>query len=173
MKKKLLFALMARYKSYKQKKSNLSHEHVMDVAKEMLRKSRYVLLITNSQGEAPSARVVQPVLEETQHFYNIWIGTHPNSRKVLEIKENDLVSLVVQDNSSSAQLILKGRANIESDNTLRRKHWLGVWRMFFPNGPLSSDYVLLQIVPDEMDILSFSRNIVPEPFGLKSLSVKL
>ncbi len=173
MKKKILRTLMSLYKSHKQKKSDLSRAHAMRVAKSMLKKSRYALLVTNSDGSAPGARVVQPVLEVSDDFYKAWIGTHATSRKIHEIKKNDRVTLVVQGNRKSAQLILKGRASIESDDTLRRKYWLGVWRMFFPDGPVSSDYVLLQVVFDEVDILSFSQNIVPEPFGLKSLTLEI
>lgn len=173
MKKKLLSFLMSRYKDYKQKRSNLSQKHVLTVAKEMLKKSRYVLLLTNSSGNAPSARVVQPVLEENDPFFTIWVGTRAGSRKIQEIEADDLVTLVVQDDSRSAQLILKGRASIESDNTLRRKYWQGVWRMFFPGGPLSDDYILVKFVPEEIEVLSFSQNVIPEPFGLKSCSLSL
>ena len=173
MKKKILRALMSRYKRFKQQRSNLSEEHALRVAKRMLQKSRFVLLVTNAEEASPSARLVQPVLEETEKFYTIWVGTHPDSKKISEIKQNDCVTLVVHDDKHSAQLVLKGRASIESDDFLRRKHWLGVWRMFFPDGPVSPDYVLLQFVPDEMEILSFANSILPEPFGLKALHLKL
>ncbi len=45
------------------------------------------------------------------------------------------------------------------------------FQMFFPDGPESEELVVVNIVPERMEILDFKHNIIPEPFGLKALAL--
>ncbi|MEE9352359.1 MAG: hypothetical protein V3U78_08870, partial [Thiotrichaceae bacterium] len=51
---------------------------------------------------------------------------------------------------------------------VKKRYWRKVWKMFFPDGSESDNYVVLRIEPSRMEILNFKQNIVPEPFGLKA-----
>ena len=39
--------------------------------------------------------------------------------------------------------------------------------MFFPSGPKSDEFVAIRIKTSKIEIINFSKNITPEPFGLK------
>jgi len=71
----------------------------------------------------------------------------------------------------NANIIIYGKAQIVKDLGERRKHWIGSWLLFFPNGPKGDDFVSIRVEPMEMELMNFKRNIVPEPFGLKPVKI--
>ncbi len=131
----------------------------------MLNHSKYCFLITNSEAGCPNARLVQPI--PSPDDFVVWIGTHPKLRKIREIKANPNVTLAFGDMRKDANLILHGEANIRTESDLKHQYWKGAWRLFFPDGPKSDDYVLICIKSYRIELMNFHRNIVPEPFGLR------
>ena len=159
-----------RYKSRVQTKSNISLEHCLEVAREMINKSKYCFLITNGEGNWPSARMVQHIVE--LDTFEIWLGTNPSLRKIKEIKENPYVTIAFGQESANANLIIYGKASIENGIREKFKHWIGSWLLFFPGGPRGKDFVSIRVESMEMEIMSFKRFIVTEPFGLKPIKLK-
>lgn len=41
-----------------------------------------------------------------------------------------------------ANLIVYGEARIETDLAVKKRYWKGTWRLFFPNGLASDEYVI-------------------------------
>ena len=72
------------YKQRIQRNFNSSLEHSLDTARKMLKKSKYCFLISNSERNWPSARMVQPIVE--LDTFVIWFGTNPTLRKIKEIQ---------------------------------------------------------------------------------------
>jgi general stress protein 26 len=157
--------ILESYKKRKQKAFNASIGHCLASAREMLKKSKYCFLVTNSDEPWPSARMVQPVINSDT--FEIWFGTNPTLRKVIEIKNNPNVTIAFGSEKENANLIIYGKASIVRDVQERRNHWIGSWLLFFPNGPGGDDFVSIRVEPTEMELMNFKRNIVPEPFGLK------
>jgi hypothetical protein len=58
--KRLGKLFLKKYKIRVQRNFNASLDHCLDTAREMLNKSKYCFLISNSERKWPSARVVQP-----------------------------------------------------------------------------------------------------------------
>ncbi|RLB97993.1 MAG: hypothetical protein DRH34_14455 [Deltaproteobacteria bacterium] len=113
--------------------------------------------------------MVQPIV----HFdtFEIWLGTNPFLRKIREIEKNPNVTLAFSLEKEHANLIIYGRASIVHDVPERKKHWIGSWLLFFPNGPGGDDFVLIRVEPSKMELMNFKKNIVPEPFGLKPVKI--
>ena len=44
--------------------------------------------------------------------------------------------------------------------------------MFFPHGPGGEDYCVVAVRAEKMELLSFSRNVIPEFFGLRPVSLE-
>jgi len=153
------------YKRRKERLADVSQAHSLDVAKAMLKKAKYCHLISHNENGWSSARLVQPIVD--LDAFTLWIGTHPDSRKVSEIRQNSKVTLAFMDEKEDANLIIYGEARIETDVAVKKSHWKGTWRLFFPNGPASDAYVVIRIEPVRMEIMNFSRNVVKRPFGLK------
>lgn len=169
MKKQLMNALLARYKSYKQKNNNGSLQHCFYVAKQMLKRSKYCFLVTHGEGDWCSARLVEPIIETGEDGkLTLWIGTRKDLRKTDEIWSNPKVTLTFENTREDANLVIYGNAFIETDPEIKKKHWKTTWQLFFPSGPKSDEYVVIRIEPSRMEIVNFSKNITPEPFGLKS-----
>lgn len=164
IKVKLLSWYLNRYKRIKKNKNRTDIEHCLAVVRSMIAKNKYGFLITHSSDGKCSARLVEPIVDDEFVF---WIGTNPNLRKVEEVKMDPNVTFAYQDTKGHANLIIYGKAEIETDLKLKRKYWKGAWKLFFPGGPRSNDYVLIRIETKKMELMSFEKNIVPEPFGLK------
>ena len=173
--KKLLSTLgkgyLGSYKRRKQKSFNYSLAHCLNTSRAMLKKSKYCILITNNEGQGPSARMVQPIIDLDTFVF--WIGTNPTLRKVKEIQRNPNVTLAFSNNRENANLIVYGKASIESGMSERRNHWIPSWLLFYPDGPSGDDFILIRVEPTEIELMNFKRNVVPpEPFGLKPVRLK-
>ena len=160
--------LLGQYKSRKQSAADTSVEASLRAARSVIARTKYCFLITNGPEGDCNARWVEPIVESD---FTVWIGTNPKLRKVQEVMADPAVTLAFGSEKDQANLVLKGRATIVDDLALRRKHWLGHWRLFFPNGPQGDDYVLLKFEPQRMEILSFKKAVIPEPFGLSAVQL--
>ncbi len=161
--------ILKRYKRGKQKSFDSSLNHCLNTARSMLKKSKYCFLITNSDNQCPSARMVQPIIE--LDTFVIWLGTNPTLRKIKEIGQNPNVTIAFGNDRESANLIIYGKATIVRDVKERRKHWIGSWLLFFPGGPGGDDFISIRVEPSEMELMNFKKSIVPEPFGLKPVKI--
>lgn len=165
IKKMLLHVFLKKYKERKRKSNLLTKEHALNTVHTMLSRMKYCFLITHGKDKWCSARLVQPIVD-TEKFI-IWFGTNPTLRKVHEIKENPHVTVAISDIKEDASVILYGLAKIEQDEQIRRKKWMPSWRLFFPEGPSGEDYIVIRFEAKRIELMSFQRNIIPEPFGLK------
>lgn len=165
IRKTIVRFLLDAYKRRKERLSNVSPEHSLAVTRTMLKKTKYCHFISHNQNGWSSARLVEPIIDVDDFVF--WIGTHPELRKVDEVRQNNKVTLAFMDEKENANLIVYGEARIETDLTVKKNHWKGTWRLFFPGGPTSDDYVVIRIDPVRMEVMNFSRNVVQRPFGLK------
>lgn len=62
--------------------------------------------------------------------------------------------------------------SLHTENAMRQKYWKSMWSLFFPDGPISNDTILICVKPVKLELMDFKRNIIPEPFGLKPLSLE-
>ncbi len=153
--------------SYKQRKlqnANATLAHSLTATRTLLNHAKYCFLITQGKDGYCSTRLVQPIVDLDEIV--IWFGTHPGLRKVDEIKQNSHVTLAFENTREDSSLILYGKAEIDTTLANRKRYWKYEWRLFFPNGPLSDDYVVIRFEPTKIELMNFKRNIVQEPFGL-------
>ena len=169
LKKKLFSWFLDSYKRKKQSQLRMDIDHCLNTTKSMIANGKYGIFISNGNDGWCSARLVQPIVDGE---FSIWIGTNPKLRKVIEVENNSKVTFAYQDAKEDANLIIYGHATIESSLQLRKKYWKPEWRLFFPLGPESKDYVLIRIEALKIEIMNFSKNIVPEPFGLKPVVIE-
>ena len=159
------------YKRSKQTNSDTSLDNCLSVTHRMLKKAKYCFLITQGEEGWCSTRLVQPIIEIDQDnpkYFRIWIGTRFDLKKVEETWNNPKITLAFEDAKEDANLIIYGNAFVESDTQIKKKYWRPTWKLFFPDGPQSDDYVAIRIEPKRLEILNFKRKINPEPFGLNA-----
>lgn len=161
--------IMDLYRRKKLRLADASVEHCLTVCRHMLQSGRYCLFASQSEDGHISARLVEPVCDlET---LTVWIGTNPTLRKVRELRKQPRVTLAFQSESEQANLILYGTIKVDPAPELRRKCWKEEWFLFFPDGPDGDDFVILTFEPHRIEILSFEKNVVVEPFGLRPVTL--
>jgi general stress protein 26 len=162
--KRVSDVVLRAYKRKKQTSTNLSLAHCLRVARITATRTKYGHLITTASDGPPSARLVQHITEDDFRFF---IGTHPQSRKVAEIGMNSAVTLAFNQSGEDASLVAYGTATVHHELAVREKYWKSAWRLFFPDGPQGDDYAVVEVKADKLELISFQRNVIPEPFGLR------
>src|SRR5262249_4844170 len=76
-----------------------SKTQVISAAFDVMRSARYCTLITIGAGGQPQARIVDPLIAESEG--RIWIATNPLTRKVDEIKKDSRVTLMFFNQSAN------------------------------------------------------------------------
>ncbi len=153
------------YKRRKRATADLSLKHCLRVARLTASRTKYAFLVTTAKDGAPSARLVQPIFGAND--LEFFIGTHPQSRKVTEIIAHPAVTLAFNKANEDASLVVYGTATIHHEADLKAAYWKSAWRLFFPEGPQSDAYAVIRVRAERMELLSFQRNVIPEPFGLR------
>ena len=153
------------YKRKKRANADLSLDHCLRVARRIGSRTKYAYLITTAPGSAPSARLVQPIVEADD--FEFFIGTDPKSRKVAEIAAHPAVTLAFNQSDEDASLVVYGTATVHHEPAVKEEYWKSTWRLFFPEGPLGDAYAVIRVRAERMELLSFQRNVIPEPFGLR------
>jgi len=138
-------------------------ESLLDICRTTMQNAKFCSVITRDQNRL-NARILQPFDPELD--WTIWFGTHPDSRKVSNIKNDPNLTLIYYDNQDIGYVTLLGTAQIFEDENLRQKYWNGNFRTYFPKGP-DEGYILIKFIPDQIELLSFGHKVTPEPFGLK------
>jgi general stress protein 26 len=142
---------------------------LFDVALELLRANPYGFLTTVDNGQ-PHTRLVQHVSADADG--TVWIGTSPASRKAGEISRHRKVSYAVEDRAAFAYLCLHADADLVGDTTERVARWQNGLESFFPDGPAGDDFVLIQLRPHRIELMDFSREIHPDPYGLVPAAIE-
>jgi general stress protein 26 len=126
------------------------------------------LFFNHAQQARRDARPPDAALS-TEEDLSVWFGASPNSRKVHEIEQNQLVTLTYHYAAEKAYVSIQGRATLHVDIPLRKQYWRESWFAFWPQGPEGDDYILIQVSPYQIDVMNFEQGVTPEPFGLRPL----
>jgi len=128
-------------------------------AKEIMDASHTCALITLDQGGNPRTRMVETIA--TDSSFTIWFGTNPRSRKVKQIKADNRVSIYYADALSSGYVTIQGLAVLVNDSLEKEKHWKEGWKAYYPDK--KNDFVLIKIIPQKLEIISYTHGIIGDP----------
>ena len=170
LKKSATRALLSFYKKRKQAASDLSLSNCLEAARTTAANTKYCFLITAGQQGWANARLVEPICD--LHEFVFFVGTNPALRKIKEIAANQKVTLAFGNARENANLIVYGSATVSTEPDIKQRYWKGTWRMFFPDGPNNDDYAVIRVEAEKMELLSFRRNVIPEPFGLRPIVLR-
>ncbi|WP_282783390.1 MULTISPECIES: pyridoxamine 5'-phosphate oxidase family protein [unclassified Nocardia] len=131
--------------------------------REMLRTTPYGFLSTSAAGRVHT-RLVQHAGVDADG--TIWIGTSPASRKAADIARSPEVTYAVEDRAAYAYACVYATATVVDDLEERKARWVNGFDMFFPDGPEGDDFVLLRLRPTAVEVMDFTREIHPDPYGL-------
>jgi len=138
---------------------------VFEVAQMTIQAADYSFLITLNPAGYASSRLMQHFPPEAD--LTIWFGASPVSRKVREIQHNPRATVSFLPATEPAYVTLVGTAQIETDLALRQRYWRDDWIAFWPAGAQGDDYVLIKFVPTRIEVMNFTQEVAPDPYGLK------
>jgi general stress protein 26 len=134
---------------------------IIAAATDVIRKARYCTLVTIGENGHPQARVVDPLGPEPD--FTMWIATNPLTRKVTQIRRDPRTTLLCFDAATSSYVTVLGRAALITDPAEKQRHWKVDWAPVYPDGPRGADFMLIQVTPLRLEIVSESRGIVGDP----------
>ena len=134
-------------------------QHLIAAAKEIMTAAGTCALITLDDEGAPRVRAMDPFAPEED--LTIWFGTNSRSRKVDQLRKDPRVSLYYLDNDASGYVIIHGRARLVNDPKEKEKRWKAEWEAFYPDK--TEDYLLIEVTPIWMEVLSPPRGISADP----------
>jgi general stress protein 26 len=104
--------------------------------------------LSTSDGDQPRVRTVSPIVEDDM---SIWVTTRSTSRKVKQLQTNPKICLAfVEPPEGDKAATVIGEALIIPDTDKKKRVWnLAPFDLYehFPDGPTSSDFCLLKIIP--------------------------
>jgi general stress protein 26 len=91
----------------------------------------------------------------------VWMGTHRESRKVEDIQRDPRVTLYYQSPTATGYVAISGTARLVDDPTEKSARWKEEWGAFYADR--ETDYLLIEVTPDRMEVIDYSRGIVGDP----------
>jgi general stress protein 26 len=151
------FVLLSSTHGYTQQKTTKNNDSkLIGAAKEIMQSAKTCALVTIDDKGRPRIRTMDPFSPEED--LTVWLGTNSSSRKVIQIKNDNRVTLYYADKDDTGYVMIHGIASIVNDVAEKEEHWKKEWEEFYPNYP--KDYLLIKVSPEWMEILSTSRNIL-------------
>ncbi|MEJ2595929.1 MAG: pyridoxamine 5'-phosphate oxidase family protein [bacterium] len=132
---------------------------LISAAREIMNKAGTCTLITLDAEGLPDARVMDPFYPEED--LTVWFGTNPRSRKVNQITQNPNVTLFYFDRETAGYVVIHGIARLVNDPDEKKNRWKEAWEDFYPDR--DEDYLLIQVSPEWMEILSEAKGITGDP----------
>jgi general stress protein 26 len=81
--------------------------------------------------------------------FTVYMATSASSGKIRELRANPNVSTYYCDPRQFHAITLTGKVEILLDPDLKKELWCDDWRIYWPNGPVESDYIVLRLEPVE------------------------
>ena len=116
---------------------------VTTIDKEGFPESRAMYNLKNS-AKFPTLKTVLTMKDNP--FYSI-LGTNTSSKKVQEIQHNPKATLYYCVPEKTHGLTLTGILYIREEMELKKKLWVDGWEIFYPQGYMDPDYMILQLIP--------------------------
>ncbi|XSS46400.1 pyridoxamine 5'-phosphate oxidase family protein [Propionibacteriaceae bacterium Y2011] len=154
------------YRRWAMRHHDDSVDGAIDAARDLIRSKQNCLVVTMSQTGTPVARVVQP-----WHPDGDWVirfGTDPDSRKAHDIARTGRCLLVYSDDARSRSVSVDCSARLVTDLATKRRWFMPFWTAFWPAGPESAAFVVVECVAESMELWDGRAVVAPEPFGLRS-----
>ena len=141
----------------------ISRDSLLTVSREIIRNAGNCALITSDESGQPRVRTMDPFPPEKN--MEVWLGTNSLSRKVDQIKNDPRVSLYYFDKENAAYVIIYGKAILIDDPQIKETKWKKEWEAFYPDN--ERNYLLIQVVPETMEVLSPMHGVNNDPVTWK------
>jgi len=143
---------------------------VFTAAREVMKQAHYCTLVTTGEDGQPQARIVDPA-EPDQEFV-VWLATKNATRKVVQLRKDSRASLLYFDRATMSYVTLLGAITLVSDPVQKERHWQAQWAPFYPQGPKTSDLILMRFAPRTLEIFSVRHKLMNDPQTWRPVTVE-
>ena len=144
-------------------------QKIIKASKQIIKDMYFGTFITVDQNGQPRARVMEP-FEPDKNFI-IWMATNPNSRKVIQLKNNSSATLHYYDKSKFGYVSLLGNAFLVNDETIKATKFKKGWDQFYKNQ--KEDYLLIKFIPKTLELISIPNKFTGDSLTWKPHQVQL
>ncbi|MCJ7628256.1 MAG: pyridoxamine 5'-phosphate oxidase family protein [Longimicrobiales bacterium] len=148
--------------------TTISRDTLLAVARDIIGAARYCGLVTLDESGTPRVRTMDPFAPEED--MTIWMGTNRNTRKVQEIELDSRVTLFYHSPDAVGYVTITGRARLVDDAEEKNSRWKAEWEGFYEDR--ASDYILIQVTPERIEVIDYSRGIVGDAVTWTAPSVE-
>jgi general stress protein 26 len=148
-----------------------TQEQILSAARQIMTSAHYCTLITLDEGGHPQARIMDAF--EPDPDLTVWLGTNAITRKVAELRRDPRMTLSYFDRDDPGYVTLLGEARLVTDPDEKAARWKEEWEAFYPDGPSSEDYMLIEFRPFRIEVMSIKHAIASDPQGWKPATVEL
>ena len=138
-----------------------SADQIRAAAFDVMKAARYCTLITIGGDGQPQARIVDPLVAESEG--RIWIATNPLTRKVDEIKRDSRVTLMFFNQSANEYVTVLARATVVTDPVRKAAHWKAEWKPFYKEQTAGPDFMLFEVTPSRLEVSSPRHKLNNDP----------
>jgi general stress protein 26 len=136
-----------------------SRDTLLSAAAEIIEAARYCGLVTFDESGNARVRTMDPFPPDED--WSIWLGTTRGSRKVREIEKDPRVTLYYSSPNQAAYVAVYGTAHLVDDPGEKATRWKDEWEGFYTDR--EAQYLLIQVIPDRMEVIDYTRAIQGNP----------
>jgi general stress protein 26 len=135
----------------------MEKEEAIKKSLELIKRSKIVLLGTNSEDGYPNIKALLNL--ETEGLKTIWLSTNTSSKRVRQIKENPKACVYYVDESQFVGLMLLGKIEILNDRQSRKKLWRDGYEKYYRAGIDDPDYSVLRVTSERANFYYGLSNV--------------
>ena len=134
---------------------------IRTAAFDVMKAARYCTLITVDEDGQPQARIVDPLIADSEGA--IWIATNPLTRKVKEIEKNPRVALMFFNAAANEYVTVRATAKVVTDPSRKAAHWKPEWNAFYKDQSRGPDFMLFELTPTRFEVSSARHQMNNDP----------
>jgi general stress protein 26 len=135
-----------------------------------VQKVRLCGLVTVDGAGQPQVRAMDPFPPDEN--WTVVLATNRMTRKVEQIRNHPQVALYYFDPDSPGYVTLVGRARLVDDQQMRESYWKDKWKDFYEDGNQGNDYLLIEVTPSRLEVMSIAHRIAAESKGWRPAIVE-
>ncbi len=143
---------------------------VLGAAREIVQKVRFCGLVTVDGAGQPQVRAMDPFPPDED--WNVILATNRTTRKVEQIRNHPQVALYYFDPDSPGYVTLVGRARLIDEKQIQESYWKDEWKDFYEDGKSGDDYLLIEVTPLRVEVMSIAHGIAVEAKSWKPAIVE-
>lgn len=147
-----------------------TREAIIEAAEAIMVAAANCALITIGPEGAPRARMMNAFPPGASLI--VWMATNRDTRKVAEMRADERVTLIYFDPADPGYATLLGRVRLIDDPVEKRARWKDEWSIYYPSGPEGDTYLLIEFVPDRLEVVSVKHDIAAAPLAWKAAVVE-